>query len=78
MNHRTVSAFVVLLQFAFLVTVSPLASAQDSSEILLTVAGKPVVKDELVYLISKGKGIDGSKANLSRDCLLYTSDAADE
>lgn len=67
MNHRTVSAFVVLLQFAFLVTVSPLASAQDSSNILLTVGGKPVVKDELVYLISKGKGIDGSKASLSRE-----------
>lgn len=67
MNHRTVSAFVVFLQFAFLVRVVPSATAQDSNEILMTVAGKPVAKDELVYLISKGKGINGSNSGLSRE-----------
>ncbi len=67
MNHRTVSAFVVFLQFAFLVTVTQSASAQDSSEILMTVGGKPVEKDELVYLISKGQGPEAGTSGVSRE-----------
>jgi peptidyl-prolyl cis-trans isomerase SurA len=67
MNHRTVSAFVVFLQFALLVTAPPSAIAQDSNQVLLTVGGKPVEKDELVYLISKGKGNDGGAQGVSRE-----------
>ncbi len=67
MNHRTVSAFVVFLQFAFLVTASPSATAQDTNEILLTVGGKPVEKDELVYLLAKGKGNENSTQGVSRE-----------
>ena len=67
MNHRTVSAFVVFLQFAFLVTVTQSATAQDSNEILMTVGGKPVEKDELVYLISKGQGPEAGTSGVSRE-----------
>ena len=67
MNHRTISAFVVFLQFAFLITVCTSATAQDSNEILLTVGGKAVEKDELVYLISKGKGTETGTSGVSRE-----------
>lgn len=67
MNHRTISAFVISLQVAFLLNLSSAASAQDSSEALLTVGGKPVDKDELVYLISKGKSTDTPISGVSRE-----------
>ncbi|HSF55151.1 MAG TPA: peptidylprolyl isomerase [Algoriphagus sp.] len=67
MNHRTISAFVVTIQVAFLLNLSSEATAQDSSEALLTVGGKPVDKDELVYLISKGKNTDTPESGVSRE-----------
>ncbi|OOG69311.1 peptidylprolyl isomerase [Algoriphagus sp. A40] len=67
MNHRTISAFVVPLQVAFLLFLSSKATAQDSSEALLTVGGTPVDKDELVYLISKGKSNDTQVSGVSRE-----------
>lgn len=67
MNHRTISAFVVPLQVAFLLFLGSKASAQDSSEALLTVGGTPVDKDELVYLISKGKSNDTQVSGVSRE-----------
>lgn len=67
MNHRTISAFVVSLQVAFLLNLPSSATAQDSGTTLLTVGGKPVDKDELVYLISKGKSTDASVYGVSRE-----------
>lgn len=67
MNHRTISAFVVSLQVAFLLNLPSSATAQDSGTTLLTVGGKPVDKDELVYLISKGKSTDASVSGVSRE-----------
>lgn len=67
MNHRTVSAFVVTLQIAFLLHFPLSAFAQTNGDALLTVGGKPVDKDELVYLISKGKSTDAKTPGISRE-----------
>lgn len=67
MNHRTLSAFVVTLQVAFLLNLPALGLAQTSSDALLTVGGKPVDKDELVYLISKGKNTGNQVSGVSRE-----------
>lgn len=67
MNHRTVSAFTFPLLFVCLLGSTSSVSAQDPKEVLLTLDGKPVEKDELVYLISKGKSSDTPKSGVSRD-----------
>lgn len=67
MNHRTVSAFVVTLQVAFLLNLPLSALAQNSEDALMTVGGTPVDKDELVYLISKGKGSETQTPGISRE-----------
>lgn len=67
MNHRTVSAFVVTLQVAFLLNLPLSSLAQSANEALLTVGGKPVDKDELVYLLSKGKSSDTQTPGVSRE-----------
>jgi peptidyl-prolyl cis-trans isomerase SurA len=67
MNYRTVSAFVVILQVAFLINLPTTGHAQTTSDALLTVGGKPVDKDELVYLISKGKSTGSQVPGVSRE-----------
>jgi peptidyl-prolyl cis-trans isomerase SurA len=67
MNHRTVSAFVVTLQIAFLLNFPLSTIAQSTGDALLTVGGKPVDKDELVYLISKGKSTGAQSPGISRE-----------
>ena len=67
MNHRTVSAFVVSLQVAFLLNLPLAAFAQNTNAALMTVGGTPVDKDELVYLISKGKSVDSQTPGISRE-----------
>jgi peptidyl-prolyl cis-trans isomerase SurA len=67
MNHRTFSAFVVTLQVAFLLNLPLRGLAQTTSNALLTVGGSPVDKDELVYLISKGKGTGSQVSGVSRE-----------
>ena len=67
MNHRTVSAFVVTLQVAFLLNLPLSSLAQSANEALLIVGGKPVDKDELVYLLSKGKSSDTQTPGVSRE-----------
>lgn len=67
MNHRSVSALIVTLQVALQLSLSSVAAAQDSNGALLTVGGKPVDKDELVYLISKGKNTDNQVSGVSRE-----------
>jgi peptidyl-prolyl cis-trans isomerase SurA len=67
MNHRTISAYLVFPLFVSLLGLSRIASAQNSSQVLLTLDGKPVDKDELVYLISKGKSTDTPVSGVSRE-----------
>lgn len=67
MNHRTISAYLVLFQFSCMLALSSGAVAQDTDQALLTVDGKPVDKDELVYLISKGKNTDTPTVGVSRE-----------
>lgn len=68
MKHRTISALVFSLLIVFQGQIAPTAQAQDSAPnpVLLTVGGKPVYKDDLVYLISKGKG-DQQSPGISRE-----------
>lgn len=67
MNHRTISAFVITLQVAFLLNLPAPARAQNASSVLLTVGGKPVDKEELIYLISKGQSKDNQTSGVSRE-----------
>lgn len=69
MNYRTISALVLSLSLV-LATFYPLLAeiqAQGQDESLMTIGGKPVEKDELIYLISKGKDSDPSSTGMSRD-----------
>lgn len=68
MNHRSASAFVFSLIFIFLGNPISGVLAQNSQNqsVLMTVGGKPVYKDDMVYLISKGSG-DKSSPGISRD-----------
>ena len=68
MNHRSASAFVFSLIFTFLgyPTPSVLAQGNQNQSVLMTVGGKPVYKDDMVYLISKGSG-DKTSPGISRE-----------
>ncbi len=68
MTYRTQSAILVLI-LIFLESVSPaLASiqAEAQEDALLTIGGKAVDKDELIYLISKGDRSDAGSSGMSR------------
>lgn len=67
MIYRTLSALFAFVFVAFPGSHVTLASAQDQGEILLTIGGKAVQKDELVYLISKGKENETVAPGLSRE-----------
>lgn len=67
MIYRTLSALFAFVFVAFPGSHVTLASAQDQGEVLLTIGGKAVQKDELVYLISKGKGSETVATGLSRE-----------
>lgn len=67
MNYRTLSALFAFVFIAFPGSHVTLTMAQDQGETLLTIGGKAVQKDELVYLISKGKGSEGTPSGLSRE-----------
>ncbi|WP_111670868.1 peptidylprolyl isomerase [Algoriphagus litoralis] len=67
MNHRTISANILSLLLVSLVCLTPVAKAQNSSQILLTIDGKPVEKDELVYLLSKGNTSNNQSSGVSRE-----------
>ena len=68
MNHRSASAIFFSLIFTFLGSPSTNVLAQDSQQqsVLMTVGGKPVYKDDMVYLISKGS-VDNSTPGISRE-----------
>jgi peptidyl-prolyl cis-trans isomerase SurA len=44
-----------------------MAKAQNSSQVLLTIDGKPVEKDELVYLLSKGNSTSSQASGVTRE-----------
>ncbi|HAH37380.1 MULTISPECIES: peptidylprolyl isomerase [unclassified Algoriphagus] len=66
MTNRTISA--ILSAFLFLY-INPGSIAQTASQEdpLLTVGGKPVSRDEFVYLIGKGSNSDANTPGLSRE-----------
>ncbi len=69
MNHRSISASLISLLFVF-ATSSPVFAMWQSavqSETLLTIGGKPIEKEELIYLISKGQDSDPSSVGMSRE-----------
>lgn len=67
MNHRTISENLVLIFFSSMLMLSQVAIAQNSNQALLTVDGRAVDKDELVYLFSKGKNTDAPTSGVSRE-----------
>lgn len=67
MNHRTISANLFSLLFVSLACFANIAKAQNSSQVLLTIDGRPVEKDELVYLLSKGNGPQTEPSGVSRE-----------
>jgi peptidyl-prolyl cis-trans isomerase SurA len=67
MNHRSLSAFLVVSLLSFTGLFIPKAVGQEQGETLFTVGKKAVDKEELVYLITKGKTIGNTTATLSRE-----------
>jgi len=69
MTNRTHSALLLIILFAFEFQISAIASTQDGlqEEPLMTIGGKPVDKDELIYLISKGKKSEAGTGGMSRE-----------
>lgn len=67
MNHRSLSAFLVVSLLSFTGLFIPKALGQEQGETLFTVGKKAVDKEELVYLITKGKTIGNTTATLSRE-----------
>ncbi|MEN2283954.1 peptidylprolyl isomerase [Algoriphagus sp. SE2] len=69
MNNRTISAHLLSLLFIIASTFPALALMQTVSqdETLLSIGGKPIEKDELIYLISKGQDSAPSSSGMSRE-----------
>lgn len=67
MIYRTLSALFAFVFVAFPGSHVTLSLAQNQEETLFTISGKPVQKDELIYLISKGKGRESGVPGLSRE-----------
>lgn len=67
MNHRSLSAFLTLILLSFTGLFAPKTFAQEEAETLFTIGKKSVDKEELIYLITKGKTVENSTATLSRE-----------
>ena len=67
MNHRSLSAFLAVFLLSLLGLFIPKATAQEQGETLFTLGKKAVDKEELIYLITKGKTVENSAATLSRE-----------
>ncbi|WP_296698715.1 peptidylprolyl isomerase, partial [Algoriphagus sp.] len=69
MNNRTISAHILSLLIVIVTSFPAFAFMQNASqgETLLTIGGKPIEKDELIYLISKGQDSDPSSIGMSRE-----------
>lgn len=69
MTNRTISALIFTLLLAFESSVSVMAFDQSlgQDDPLLSIGGKPVDKDELIYLLSKGSKSEPGTPGMSRD-----------
>lgn len=69
MTHRTISALIFTLLLAFESSLSAMAYVQASGQDdpLLTIGGKTVDKDELIYLLSKGNKSESGTPGMSRE-----------
>ncbi|MDR7128921.1 peptidyl-prolyl cis-trans isomerase SurA [Algoriphagus sp. 4150] len=69
MTNRTISAiiFTLLLTFESSLTAMAFVQASVQDDPLLTIGGKPVDKDELIYLLSKGNKSEPGTLGMSRD-----------
>ena len=69
MTNRTISALILTLLLAFESSVSVMAFDQSlgQDDPLLSIGGKPVDKDELIYLLSKGNKSEPGTPGMSRD-----------
>ncbi len=69
MTSRTLSALLFSIILAYKSSASAMALIQTSSQDdqLLTIGDKPVDKDELIYLISKGSSKDLTSKGMSRE-----------
>ncbi|WP_373396699.1 hypothetical protein V8V91_18475 [Algoriphagus halophilus] len=70
MNHRSISAsifslFIVLASVASAFAYMQGGGSQDDN--LLTIGGKAIEKEELIYLLSKGQGSTPTSAGMSRE-----------
>ena len=69
MTNRSVSAFILIILLAFESSVTAMAFVQATGQDdpLLTIGGKPVDKDELIYLLSKGNKSEPGTPGMSRE-----------
>lgn len=67
MNYRALSALLAFILIVSPGAHTPKAIAQNQDEVLVDIGGKSVEKDELVYLLSKGKGASGTVTGVSRE-----------
>ncbi|MEP1260341.1 MAG: peptidylprolyl isomerase, partial [Algoriphagus sp.] len=69
MTNRTISALLLtfLLLFEFSITTMAFVQTSGQDEPLLTLGNKPVDKDELIYLLSKGNKSEPGTPGMSRE-----------
>lgn len=67
MNFRFPSAFTLYILLTLGAAVPQLSYSQSNGETLFTLGGKPVPKDELVYLLSKGNESQPDAPGVSRE-----------
>lgn len=67
MKNRTTSAYLILFFLVISISTEGNLVAQTSQEPLLTVGGKPVAKDELIYLLGKTQNSETQTSGLSRE-----------
>jgi peptidyl-prolyl cis-trans isomerase SurA len=67
MKHRTTSAYLFLFLLACVISYQSNLLAQTAHEPLLIVGGKPVAKNELIYLLGKTQAAEPGKSGMSRE-----------
>ncbi|MFC5627088.1 peptidylprolyl isomerase [Algoriphagus winogradskyi] len=69
MTNRTISAYIITFLIVFGPTVSAMAfiQAPNQGDPLLTLGGKAVDKDELIYLLTKGNKSEPGTPGMSRE-----------
>lgn len=69
MTNRTISALIltILLAFEFSVPATAIVQTSGQDDPLMTIGGKTVDKDELIYLLSKGNKSEPGTPGMSRD-----------